>query len=233
VSRLPAAPADRPAVERLLRDLGPRLRRGGSASEPGACLPTGLAEIDRLLGGGFQRGCLSEIAVPPSSGRTSLGLSLLARATAAEEVCAWVDAADGFDPPSAEAAGVALERVLWARPASTGPGASEALRCTERLVEARGFALVLLDLSGQERGVPRAAWMRLARTAAASGSALLVLSRERAAGPQAAVALELCPARACFGGMPLLLEALEIEAVVVRHRGASPRRSALLRLAAA
>jgi len=232
VSRLPAALAD-PAVARLLQDLGPRLRRGGVSGEPRGRLPTGLPEIDRLLGGGFRRGCLSEIAGPLSSGRTSIGLSLLARATAAGEVCAWVDAADGFDPPSAEAAGVALERVLWARPASAAPGASAALRCTERLVEAGGFALVLLDLSGREREVPRAAWARLARAAAASGSALLVLSRERAAGPQAAVALEMSRARACFGGMPLLLEALEIEAVVVRHRGAPPERAALLRLAAA
>ena len=33
--------------------------------------------MDRLLGGGFPRGRLSEIAGPPSSGRTSLALSLL------------------------------------------------------------------------------------------------------------------------------------------------------------
>ena len=232
MSRSPA-PAEHPALARLLQDLGPRLRRGGAPSEQRGHLPTGLPEIDRLLGGGFQRGRLSEIAGPLSSGRTSLGLSLLACATAAEEVCAWVDASDSFDPPSAEAAGVALERVLWARPGSGARGASEALRCTERLVEAQGFALVLLDLSGREREVPQAAWARLARAAGASGSALLVLSRERTAGPQAAVALELCPARACFGGMPLLLEALEIEVVVVRHRGAPPERAALLRLAAA
>jgi RecA/RadA recombinase len=232
VPRPPAALAD-PAVERLLRDLGPRLRRGDAPVEPWGRLPTGLVEIDRLLGGGLQRGCLCEIAGPPSSGRTSLGLSLLARATAAEEVCAWVDAADGFDPPSAEAAGAVLERVLWARPGPGARGASEALRCAERLVETGGFALVLLDLSRREREVPRAAWARLARAAEASGSALLVLSQERAAGSQAAVALELSPARACFGGMPLLLEALEIEAVLVRQRGAPAERTALLRLAAA
>jgi len=232
VSRPSPSLAD-PAVARLLEELGPRLRRGGGVAEGRARLPTGLPEIDRLLGGGLERGCLSEIAGPSSSGRTSLGLSLVARATAAEEVCAWVDAADGLDPPSAEAAGAVLERLLWARPGAAARGATAALRCAERLIEAEGFALVLLDLSGREREVPRAAWARLARAAGASGSALLVLSRERAAGPQAAVALELSPARACFGGTPPLLEALEIEAVVVRQRGASPERTALLRLAAA
>jgi RecA/RadA recombinase len=228
VSHPPATdPSARPALARLLHDLGPQLRRGGIPCEPRTYLPTGLPAIDELLGGGFPRGRLSEIAGPLSAGRTSLALSILAHATAAQEVCALVDPADGFDPGSAEAAGVALERVLWARP---GSGLSEALRSTERLLEARGFALVLLDPAGREREVTRAAWARLARAAEASGSALVLLSRERAAGPQAEVALEMGVLRAHFGGMPVLLEALEIEAVLVRHRAAHPERSAILRL---
>ncbi len=238
MSPSPAADRSAPAVARLLRDLGPRLRRGGTPGEPRTCLPTGLPEIDRLLGGGFPRGRLSEIAGPLSAGRTSLALSLLAHATAAEQVCAWVDAADGFDPDSAEAAGVTLERVLWARPAPD-PGLAPALRSAEHLLEARGFALVLLDPAGREREVARSAWARLSRAAVASGSALVVLSRERAAGPQAEVALEMGALRAHFGGTPLLLEALEIEAVLVRQRaagrsscGARPER-AVLRLGAA
>jgi len=230
VSHPPATdPSARPALARLLHDLGPQLRRGGIPCEPRSYLSTGLPAIDKLLGGGFPRGRLSEIAGPLSAGRTSLALSILARSTAAQEVCALVDAADGFDPGSAEVAGVALERLLWARPVP-GPGLSEALRSTERLLEARGFALVLLDPGGREREVSRAAWSRLARAAEASGSALVVLSRERAAGPQAEVALEMGMLRAHFGGMPVLLEALEIEAVLVRHRAAHPERSAVLRL---
>jgi hypothetical protein len=81
--------------------------------------------------------------------------------------------------------------------------------------------------------VARSAWARLARAAVASGSALVVLSRERAAGPQAEVALEMGALRAHFGGTPLLLEALEIEAVLVRHRAARPDRAVVLRLDAA
>ena len=229
MSRPPAAPAATAAVARLLQDLGSRLRRGGLPPEPRSCLPTGLPALDRLLGGGFPRGRLSEIAGPRSAGRTSLALSLLARATAAEEVCALVDAADGFDPASAEAAGVALERVLWARP-TPRPGLSEVLRSAERLLEARGFALVLLDPAGRGHEVARSAWSRLARAAAASGSALVVLSRQRAAGPQAEVALEMSALRAHFGGSPLLLEAIEIEAALVRHRAAPPERTAIFRL---
>ena len=226
----PGAPAEA-ALARLLRDLGPRLRRGERPSEARACLPTGFEPIDRLLGGGFPRGCLSELAGPPSSGRTSVALAALACATRAREVCAFVDAADGLDPASAEGAGVALERLLWARPAPER-GLGPALRGTERLLEAGGFALVLLDAGGREREVSRAAWARLARAAAGSGTALVVLSRWRAAGPEAEVALELGPLRASFGGSPALLEALEIEAVLARHRAAPLERSAVLRLEA-
>ncbi len=230
MSRPPATdPSASPALARLLRDLGPRLHRGGLPSEPRSFLPTGLSAIDELLGGGFPRGRLSEISGSLSAGRTSLALSLLARATASQEVCALVDAGDGFDPGSAEVAGVVLERVLWARPVP-GAGLSGVLRSAERLLEARGFALVLLDPAGRECEVSRAAWARLARSAEASGSALVLLSRERAAGPQAEVALEVGVLRAHFGGAPVLLEALEIEAALVRHRTAPPERTAVLRL---
>jgi hypothetical protein len=129
-------------LDALLRDLGPQLRRGGRPTEPLSRFPTGIPDLDRLLEGGFPHGRLSEIAGPLSSGRTSLALCLLARATRAGEMVAVVDAADAFDPASAQAAGAQLDRVLWARAA----GWREALRSTERLLEAHGFALVLLDL---------------------------------------------------------------------------------------
>src|SRR5438093_924919 len=69
-------------------------------------LPSGIAQID------LPRGCLTEIVGPASSGRTSMMLSLLAQATAREEVCALVDAEDAFSPHAAEAAGVDLSRLL-------------------------------------------------------------------------------------------------------------------------
>jgi hypothetical protein len=137
-----------------------------------------------------------------------------------------VDAADGFDPTSAEAAGVVLERVLWAR----APGLREALRSAERLLEAEGFGLVLLHLAaGGSRPAP-ATWSRLARTAARSGVALVVLSLERVAGGAAEVALEMGAAKARFRGTPALLEELEVEARLARHRTAPADRSVRVRL---
>src|SRR5215475_8956059 len=75
---------------------------------------TGVSEVDAATGG-LPRGCLTEIIGPASSGRTSLLLAILAEATARDEICALVDTDDAFDPASAEAAGVRLQRVLWVR----------------------------------------------------------------------------------------------------------------------
>jgi len=105
-----------PRLQALLRDLGDRVRPGGGPSLSNPPLATGIAPLDRLLGGGFPAGRLSAIGGPASCGRTSLGQALLARTTRRGEFAAWVDWADAFDPVSAEAAGVDLERVLWVRP---------------------------------------------------------------------------------------------------------------------
>ena len=75
---------------------------------------TGVAALDALTGG-LPRGALSEITGPASSGRTGVMLAALAGATRREEACALVDASDNFDPASAAAAGVDLDRLLWVR----------------------------------------------------------------------------------------------------------------------
>src|SRR5271157_3290528 len=75
---------------------------------------SGVPAVDRVTGG-LPRGCLTEIFGAASSGRTSLLVSILAEATARQEVCALVDAEDAFDPASAAATGVRLDRLLWVR----------------------------------------------------------------------------------------------------------------------
>ncbi|PYT78843.1 MAG: hypothetical protein DMG40_18760 [Acidobacteria bacterium] len=77
--------------------------------------PSGIAELDAVLGGGFPRGSLVELCGPASSGRTSLAFSLLAQATERQEACAFVDVSDCLDPISLAAAGVELPRLLWIR----------------------------------------------------------------------------------------------------------------------
>jgi hypothetical protein len=77
--------------------------------------PTAVAAVDVLLEGGLPIGAISEFVGPASSGRTSLSLSFLARATGVGSVGAWIDVSDELDPESAAAAGVDLSRLLWVR----------------------------------------------------------------------------------------------------------------------
>src|SRR5215475_10943263 len=87
--------------------------------------PTGVKELDGVLGGGFPRGSLVELCGPASSGRTSLAFSLLAQATERQEACAFVDVSDSLDPISLAAAGVELPRLLWIRCGEMGNGESD------------------------------------------------------------------------------------------------------------
>jgi hypothetical protein len=137
---------------------------------------TGIHAIDALTGG-LPRGFLTEIFGPASSGRTSILLAALAAATQRQEVCALVDVTDAFDPQSAAAAKVALDRLLWVRcgherkpqdqeghdfsrankiSLRTGTLASkrkiegpveQALRVTDLLLQSGGFGMVAIDLS--------------------------------------------------------------------------------------
>jgi len=84
--------------------------------------PSGVAELDAALGGGFPRGSLVELCGAASSGRTSLAFSLLAQATERQEACAFVDVSDSLDPLSLAAAGVELPRLLWIRCGESGDG---------------------------------------------------------------------------------------------------------------
>jgi len=89
---------------------------------------SGIPQLD-LLTGGLARGCLTEICGTASSGRTSVLLFALARATQRGEVCALVDSSDAFDPASAAAAGMEMSRLLWVRcgaqyPSRTHPSAA-------------------------------------------------------------------------------------------------------------
>ncbi len=223
------------ALEALLVDLGSQIRRGPAqeAVPSPRLLPTGLRDLDAQLGGGFPHGRLSEICGAPSSGRTSLALRLLAETQRDGALAAWVDLADAFDPASALASGVTLERLLWARPGRL----QDAIRSSERLLRTEGFELVVLDLSSESSArrpsVQDVTWLRLARLAASSHTSLVLLSGSESADPSASagssagsttgsradLVLEMRALGSRFIGPPALLEGLETTALVRRHRG--------------
>jgi hypothetical protein len=172
---------------------------------------TGIAEVDALLGGGLPVGAISEVNGPESSGRTSLVLSFLAQRTAGGQVCAWVDADDAFDPESAAANGVNLRQLLWVRCRKVGGPVQgkqaakpwtqldQALRATDLLLQAGGFAAIVLDLGDtaaeHARRIPLATWFRFRQAADRARTSLVVLAQAGSsqgsnAQSSAAVALE-------------------------------------------
>src|SRR5690348_6527114 len=140
-------------------------------------LPTGLGEIDALVGG-LPRGGMTELVGPESSGRTSVMLSILAEATARGETCALVDAQDTFDPSSAQAAGIRLEQLLWVR----CKGLQQALTAIDWMAHAAGFGVLVLDL-GQVpaeciQRVPLSTWYRFRHAVEHTPTILLCLEQE-------------------------------------------------------
>lgn len=140
---------------------------------------------------GFPRGCLTEIFGPPSSGRTSLLLSLMAQAAARGEFCALVDAGDVFDPASAAARGVNLQKLLWVR---CGGNAEHALKATDLLVQAGGFGVIVMDLGDiapqSARRISLASWYRLRHAVENTPTVLVAIEREPNAGSSARLAIE-------------------------------------------
>lgn len=167
---------------------------------------TGIAEVDVLLDGGLPVGAISEVNGPESSGRTTLVLSFLAQRTAAAQVCAWVDADDAFDPESAAANGVNLRQLLWVRcrkasvPVQSKQAAKpwtqldQALRATDLLLQAGGFAAIVLDLGDtaaeHARRIPLATWFRFRQAADRARTCLVVVAQAGCAQSSAAAALE-------------------------------------------
>jgi hypothetical protein len=176
---------------------------------PAPVVSCGIAEVDALTGG-LPRGALTEICGPASSGRTSLLLAALAEATRRQEVCALVDTSDAFDPPSAAAAGVDLQRLLWVRCGGAMPKASslwlrrleQTLKTTDLLLHGGGFGLVAVDMSDvpaeYARRVPLSSWFRFRRAIEHTRVVLLVLEQE----PYAKTCASLVLKTAALGAQP-------------------------------
>jgi hypothetical protein len=209
----------------------PGIRFGALPAEPVRRLPTGIAPLDGLLGGGWPRGHVSEIAGGPSSGRTALLHAALAAATRCGEVVALIDVPDTLDPTSLARAGAALERVLWVRP----PSLRAAVKCAELVLDAGGFGLVALDgideapqaqTTARRRSLPRHVWPRLAHVTRRAGAVCLVCAPRRAVGGAAAVAVRLSQRRARWDGR--LFAGIATTAVLERSRFGPAERAVVL-----
>lgn len=155
---------------------------------------TALPQLDALLGGGWPRGVVSELAGPRSSGRTSILHASLAGALKSGGAAALVDAEQAFDPRLAARAGVPLARLLWVHAPAT-----QAVRAAELLIDAGGFDLVALDIGDKNPRLPDAAWLRLRRGAERQRTVALVVAASPLVRAFASVAVILSRQGVDFG----------------------------------
>ena len=163
-----------------------------------------LADVDRLLQGGFPRATLSEITGSASSNRTALTVSTLARALETGECGAWIDGSGTFDPEAAAEAGVQLNRLLWI---NCKGNPEHALKATDLLLHGGGFELIVFDLGDFPesivRRVPMAAWFRLRLAAEKTGTALIALTPAPQTRSCSAVCVELKRKKSTWQGRVL------------------------------
>ena len=157
---------------------------------------TGIPEIQ------LPRGCLTEIVGPASSGRTTLLHAILSSATGRGETCALVDTDETFDPATADAAGVRLDRVVWIRCAKN---AEHALKAADLLIQGGGFGVVAMDLGDTPlftaRRISLTSWFRLRRAVENTPTVFLALARQSNARTCATLTIECARERAEWSGL--------------------------------
>lgn len=223
-------------LRKLLVERGFAAALAESQPRRDAFASSGFAELDELLGGGFPRGEISECLGPISSGRASVALSLLAKATKHGELAAHIDASDSLDPHSAERAGIELKRLLWVRceAGSKQPFLRKKARvdpawtAANLVAAAGGFGVIVLDLcdAPQRRlqRFQRYPWAGLRNILKGSATALVVLSSEHVTSSFASRVVSL-QARTAYwiGQAPRLLDGVRVEARLL-HRRRGPQR---------
>jgi hypothetical protein len=129
------------------------------------------------------RGAVAEVTGEASTGKTSFALSLLARLTSNGEICAVVDGAGGFDPPTAYLAGVKLENLLWVK---CSGDVEKTFISADHLVQAKGFGCIWLNLCGlakdKLRMVPKTYWFRFRTRIKETPTILLATAQEHVTG---------------------------------------------------
>lgn len=180
--------SNRQKLESLLSERGLAAPLRAPAAASGAQDADALA---RLFTEGPPQRAITEL-VPEDGGGGNAGLASMAARIAAvvshEEGArlAWVDPQDRWDPASAQAAGVALEKVLWLRGSPVLAGLSGLGRWHQALgllIQAGGMNTIVADFSSwparELRRMPRSAWFQLLRGLERSQrTALLLLAPE-------------------------------------------------------
>lgn len=149
-----------------------------TASVP-AIVASGFPDLDAALAiGGFPRGRLTELLGTPTSGMTTIALTMVAEAQRAGDLAGYVDLSKTFDAEYAALLGVDLAALLLIRPTS----AAEALEMIHALIGSGGLGVLVVDSLALLQMVPADALLLeralrvLPGALAASPCAVLVLT---------------------------------------------------------
>ena len=149
-----------------------RLFSEAEAAKTSPCHPTGLPQIDELLGGGLPKGAITELVRDDKMTGSALVLCSILRHSQGQ----WaglIDGRDSFDPASID---FKLSRLIWVRCQE----AAQALKAADLLLRDGNLPLVILDLAlnplPQLRKTPSTVWYRLQRLIEPKSTALLVIT---------------------------------------------------------
>jgi recombination protein RecA len=146
------APPPAPVAAHDLRDaLGEVDRRLGvgvafnpdpDTQPPPAAIPTGSPALDAALGvGGIPRGRITEVYGPEGAGKTTLALSVIARAQQAGGTACFIDTEHALDLAWATTVGIDLERLVVCRPEH----GEQALQVAEVLIRSGSLDVLVVD----------------------------------------------------------------------------------------
>lgn len=186
---MPGMPGDGSASRQRMTALREAVAAAGAeprAEAPARSTPFGLAELDALTGG-VPGGRVSELAGPPSCGKTSLALRALAGAQASgRRMAALVDLTRTVMPEGAWA-----RELLVVRPKRIELG----LRALDVMLGCAAFSMVALVAPPSLKALPEAVRVRVARLCREGGTSLLSCCEHPLFGSSAALRLDLAPQR--------------------------------------
>jgi RecA/RadA recombinase len=163
-------------LRRFLAERLPHTRFGlAPIAPPADVLATGVASLDRTLGGGLAKGAFTElVGAGDGSGSAQVLHALLRQVAADGQFMALVDGTDSFDVDAVEPE--VLAHLLWVRCAK----ADEAMKAADLLLRDRNFPLVVLDLklnpAAELRRIQGTTWYRFARLLEQNGTTVLAIT---------------------------------------------------------
>jgi len=162
-------------LEELLRTRVPNVRLGVQGRRRVAPVPSGIAALDELLGGGWPGGDVSElVGEGPGSGSAQVLHGFLRGLARDGRFLALVDGLDSLDIDAEEPG--TLARLLWVRCRS----AAEALKAADLVLRDRNLPVVVIDLKlnpvAQLRRISGSVWHRFSRLAEHHGTTVVVMT---------------------------------------------------------